>query len=75
MFKKSNPLDCLKREDTVLIKLDTAFLYQSLQHVFVPLMKNYFSLKFKNTNGLGHLTARLLKLGRILLAKFNDIPN
>ena len=83
VFKHSNPMLCLEKpptqmgmqqEERQVVRLEYSFLMQALEYVYMPLMQHYFRLKFVDAYSLGSLTARLLKLTRILLNKFTDVP-
>ena len=54
--------------------METSFLSNSLEYVFLPILENYKDLKFRDAASFGTFIYRFLKLVRLLLEKLLDVP-
>jgi hypothetical protein len=72
IFKTKFPQQCLKAETR--IALETSFISNSLEYVFLPILENYKDLKFRDAASFGTFIYRFLKLVRLLLEKLLDVP-
>ena len=71
-FKRPYPQECLDREG--LLSIETSILAHALEQTYCKCVEEYFSLSYADTASMGNFTARILKLTRILLELFTDVP-
>ena len=69
-LKRTYPQECLPEG----LPFGDSVLARSLYQIYAVLMAEYFNLQFADAAAMGSLTARLLKLTRILLNHFNEVP-
>ena len=70
IFKRNHPQECLEQGKNLM----DSFLAHSLINYYKKCMDNWQSLQFQDAASMGSFMARLLKLTRILLDQFTEIP-
>jgi len=72
VFKRPYPAECLSLEGT--LAMEHSLPLAALRHIYRPCMTEYFAMAFVDAAAVGSFTARALKLTRVLLEHFLEVP-
>ena len=73
VYKRPYPLECISSIDKRMT-LDNSLIISALEKIYLSCMSQYFNMQFSDAAAIGSFTKRVLKLTRVLLELFLEVP-